>query len=240
MVRFSPCYLGSEGTKKGNSPSSADTSQGRPHGKSESPLSDTTEAFIFLRQEKILLGFLILGFIPMTFGFSVTFLSPVFNEEILSGEASSLSLLLSAAGIGALCGSLILARLGDIQRKGKLMFKTGYLWAMCICLFAFSKTLELAMLLAAIAGLFGSIIGSLNMGLTQLLLPNHIRGIVMSIMMMANSFIPIGFIPISALAEYAGIDLALMLSGTLVGISLLLLQFWQPALNFISDASARV
>ena len=100
----------------------------------------------------------------MTFGFSVTFLSPVFNEEILSGEASSLSLLLSAAGIGALCGSLILARLGDIQRKGKLMFKTGYLSARCTCLFAFSKTLELAMLLVAIAGLFGSIIGSLNMG----------------------------------------------------------------------------
>ena len=62
----------------------------------------------------------------------------------------------------------------------------------------------------------------------------------MSIMMMANSFVPIGLIPISALAEYAGIDLALMLSGTLVGISLLLLQFWKPALHSIGDASARV
>ena len=51
---------------------------------------------------------------------------------------------------------------------------------------------------------------------------------------------PIDLIPISALAEYAGIDLALMISGTLVGISLLLLQFWQPALNSIGDASARV
>ena len=95
--------------------------QGTPHGQGENPLTDLKEAFLFLGREKLLLGLLLLGFIPMTFGFSVTFLAPVFNEEILSGGPSSLSLLLSAAGIGALCGSLILARLGDTEEKGKLM-----------------------------------------------------------------------------------------------------------------------
>lgn len=59
--------------------------QGRPHGKGESSLSDTTEAFIILRQEKLLLGLLILGFIPITFGFSVTFLAPALNEEVFLG-----------------------------------------------------------------------------------------------------------------------------------------------------------
>ena len=60
-----------------------------------------------------------LGFVPLTFGFSVTFLAPVFNQEALAGNASTLSLLLSATGIGALAGSLILARLGKIEEKGK-------------------------------------------------------------------------------------------------------------------------
>ena len=77
-----------------------------------------------------------LGFVPLTFGFSVTFLAPVFNQEALAGNASTLSLLLSATGIGALAGSLILARLGNIEEKGKLMFRTGYLWAVSICLFS--------------------------------------------------------------------------------------------------------
>ena len=78
--------------------------QGKPHQESKSPIKDTIEAFEFLKQEKLLLGLLVLGFVPLTFGFSVTFLAPVFNQEALAGNASTLSLLLSATGIGALVG----------------------------------------------------------------------------------------------------------------------------------------
>ena len=73
------------------------------------------------------------------------------------------------------------------------------------------------------------------MGLTQLLVPDHIRGRVMSIMMMTHSFMPIGLIPISSIAESYGITLAIMLSGTLVGLSLLAIRLWLPELNSIKD-----
>ncbi len=209
--------------------------QGNPHQESKNPIKDTIEAFEFLKQEKLLLGLLVLGFVPLTFGFSVTFLAPVFNHEALSGNASTLSLLLSATGIGALVGSLILARLGNIKEKGKLMFRAGYLWAISICLFSTARTIETALILISLTGLFGAIIGSLNMGLTQLLVPDHIRGRVMSIMMMTHSFMPIGLIPISSLAENYGIALAIMLSGALVGLSLIAIRLWLPDLNSIKD-----
>ena len=35
-------------------------------------------------------------------------------------------------GIGALFGSLTLARLGDVGHKGRLMFLTAYLWAIFV------------------------------------------------------------------------------------------------------------
>ena len=73
------------------------------------------------------------------------------------------------------------------------------------------------------------------MGLTQLLVPDHIRGRVMSIMMMTHSFMPIGLIPISSLAENYGIALAIMLSGALVGLSLIAIRLWLPDLNSIKD-----
>ena len=209
--------------------------QGNPHQESKNPIKDTIEAFEFLKQEKLLLGLLVLGFVPLTFGFSVTFLAPVFNHEALSGNASTLSLLLSATGIGALVGSLILARLGNIKEKGKLMFRAGYLWAISICLFSTARTIETSLILISLTGLFGAIIGSLNMGLTQLLVPDHIRGRVMSIMMMTHSFMPIGLIPISSLAENYGIALAIMLSGALVGLSLIAIRLWLPELNSIKD-----
>ena len=209
--------------------------QGKPHQESKSPIKDTIEAFEFLKQEKLLLGLLVLGFVPLTFGFSVTFLAPVFNHEALAGNASTLSLLLSATGIGALVGSLFLARLGNIKEKGKLMFRTGYLWAISICLFSTARTIETALILISLTGLFGAIIGSLNMGLTQLLVPDHIRGRVMSIMMMTHSFMPIGLIPVSSIAENYGITSAIMLSGTLVGLSLAVIRLWLPELNSIKD-----
>ena len=209
--------------------------QGKPHQESKSSIKDTIEAFEFLKQEKLLLGLLVLGFVPLTFGFSVTFLAPVFNHEALAGNASTLSLLLSATGIGALVGSLFLARLGNIKEKGKLMFRTGYLWAISICLFSTARTIETALILISLTGLFGAIIGSLNMGLTQLLVPDHIRGRVMSIMMMTHSFMPIGLIPVSSIAENYGITSAIMLSGTLVGLSLAVIRLWLPELNSIKD-----
>ena len=209
--------------------------QGKPHQESKSSIKDTIEAFEFLKQEKLLLGLLVLGFVPLTFGFSVTFLAPVFNHEALAGNASTLSLLLSATGIGALVGSLFLARLGNIKEKGKLMFRAGYLWAISICLFSTARTIETALILISLTGLFGAIIGSLNMGLTQLLVPDHIRGRVMSIMMMTHSFMPIGLIPVSSIAENYGITSAIMLSGTLVGLSLAVIRLWLPELNSIKD-----
>ena len=114
------------------------------------------------------------------------------------------------------------------------MFRTGYLWAVSICLFSTAQTIEAALILISLTGLFGAIIGSLNMGLTQLLVPDHIRG-RLSIMMMTHSFMPIGLIPISSIAESYGITLAIMLSGALVGLSLLAIRLWLPELNSIKD-----
>ena len=108
-------------------------------------------------------------------------------------------------------------------------------WAISICLFSTARTIETALILISLTGLFGAIIGSLNMGLTQLLVPDHIRGRVMSIMMMTHSFMPIGLIPISSLAENYGIALAIMLSGALVGLSLIAIRLWLPDLNSIKD-----
>ena len=81
---------------------------------------------------------------------------------------------------------------------------------------------------------FQAIIGSLNMGLTQLLVPDHIRGRVMSIMMMTHSFMPMALCP-SAQSQRLWDALAIMLSGTLVGLSLLAIRLWLPELNSIKD-----
>jgi MFS family permease len=207
--------------------------QGAPHREGTSPLADVIEGFRFMREERIVLGLLVMGFVPMTFGFSVTFLMPAFNADVILGGPDTLGLLMTAAGAGALGGSLLLARSGDIGGKGRVMFYAGFLWAIFIAAFALSGNLLAAMLFGAVTGLFGAVMGSLNMSVIQIALPDHIRGRVMAIMMMAHGFMPLGIIPISAVAESWGIDLALFLGAILLAISLLTLRIWIPELASI-------
>ncbi len=208
--------------------------QGNPERRDSTAFADMVEGFQYMKQQRIVLGLLVMGFVPMTFGFSVTFLLPAFNADIINGGPDDLGILMTAAGAGALLGSLILARAGDINGKGRMLYLSGYLWAVFVAMFSLSESMLSAMIFGALAGLSGAIMGSLNMSLIQITVPDAIRGRVMAIMMMAHGFMPIGIIPISATAEFVGIDTALLLAGLLLAGSLLLLRLWIPELAQIN------
>ena len=207
--------------------------KGDPQPSESNPIEQVKEGFQFMREERIVLGLMVMGFVPMTFGFAVMFLLPAFNADVIGGGADTLGILMTGSGIGALAGSLVLAKLGDIGQKGRVMFYAGYLWAIFIAGFALSETLVAAFAFGLATGLFGALMGSLNMSVVQIALPDHIRGRVMAIMMMAHGFMPIGIIPISVVAENVGIDIALLLAAFLLAASLFLLRVWIPELATI-------
>ena len=183
-------------------------------------LDDIAEGFRYMGRERIVLGLLVMGIVPMMFGFAPSFLAPVFNKEILDGDPQTLGYLMTAMGVGSLSGSLLLARLGDIGGKGKVMFACCYVWALGLVGFALSPTLAVAMAFGIIVGIFGSLVGSLNMSVVTLAIASEVRGRVMSIMMMSFGIMPIGMIPIAAAAEFTGIASALVGSAILLAASM--------------------
>ena len=201
--------------------------------KKASPIEDIKEGFRYMWDEQLILGLLIMGFVPFTFGFSASFLLPAFNQDVIGGGPDDLGLLMTSMGAGALLGSLILARMGDFSGKGRIMFLSAYLWAIALAGFALSGNLVIAMFMAAVTGLFGSVFGALNMSIVQLAIKPEIRGRVMSIMMMTFGLMPIGVIPVSALAEFVGIDVALVFSSVMLVLSMLLLGYLFPDLRRI-------
>ena len=167
-----------------------------------------------------------LDFVPFTFGFSASFLLPAFNRDIIGGGPDDLGFLMTAMGVGAFLGSMTLARLGDISRKGRVMFVSFYLWAAAVLAFAFFDTLVIALLTGPATGLFGSVFGALNMTVIQLTVHPDIRGRVMAIMMMTFGLMPIGVIPVSALVEFVGFDIALMFGAGMLAPSMFLLGYF--------------
>ncbi|MDE0224290.1 MAG: MFS transporter [Gammaproteobacteria bacterium] len=204
-----------------------------------SVLTDVGEGFRYMKQERIVVGLLIMGIGPMTFGFSSHMLLPAFNADAIGGGPQDLGLILTAMGAGALAGSLTLARLGDISRKGRVMFAAAYLWAVALAVFALSSNTFWAMFLGLFTGLFGSIMGSLNMSIVQLAIRPDIRGRVMSINMMTFALTPLGVIPISAAAEFVGIEIGLLISASLLALTTALLGRAYPELQQIDKGHGR-
>ena len=109
----------------------------------------------------------------------------------------------------------------------------AYLWAVSLAVFALTTTTFWAMFLGLFTGLFGSIMGSLNMSIVQLAVRAHVRGRVNAIMMMTHGLMPLGVIPISAAAEFVGIDIGLLISAALLALSTILLARVYPELQRI-------
>ncbi len=207
---------------------------GAPHEReAQSMLADVVEGFRYMRDEKLILGLLIMGFVPMTFGFSASFLLPAFNKDVIGGGPDDLGLMMTGMGVGALCGSLLLARFGDVGRKGRILFVTSYCWAMALAGFALSLNLWMAMAIGAVSGFFSSIFGAMNWSIVQMAIRPEIRGRVMAIMMMAHGLMPLGIIPVSAIAEFVGIEEALLFSAAMLALSMLVLGMWFPQLHRI-------
>ncbi|MBV32491.1 MAG: hypothetical protein CMK36_03495 [Porticoccaceae bacterium] len=185
----------------------------------KSSMEDLREGIEFVRKKDFILGLLLLGLIPSSFGKSINFLLPAFNQDVISGGPEELGILTAGMGIGALVGSLVLAKLGNFRNKGRAMFVLVYCWSIAIAIFAVTSGLYVAIFFGAFAAFFGTFFGSLNMSMTQIVTPQHIRGRVMSLVMVMNIMNPLAVIPIGAIAEYSNIHTALLFTAVMLSIS---------------------
>ena len=210
--------------------------QGAPSKRlaSSSALEDTQEGLTYMIEDRLMLGLMLIGLIPFMFGMVSVFLLPAFNQDILNGGPDSLGLLMTASGTGAFLGSMILARLGDFGGKGQFMFRASYLWALSLGVLSITTSLDLALVACALTGLFGTLLGSLHMSVVQLVVKEEFRGRIMSILMMTFGLMPLGIMPMSALAEYIGIDVAFIASAALLAMSMVALDRFYPELKRIN------
>ena len=141
-----------------------------------------------------------------------TFL-PAFNEDILGGHADDLGYLISAMGMGAILGSLLMAVMGDLRNKGLWLILSCCTWAVLTSLFGVMEKQGNALIVIAMIGLISSWNMSLNKGMLQMEVDGYMRGRIMSIDMMTHGLMPLGVFPIAWIAENEGAGIALVASG---------------------------
>lgn len=143
-----------------------------------------------------------------------TVLLPVFAGEVLHTHATGFGLLMGATGVGALAGALSIARRSTIRGIGSVIAYTALLFGASLIALAATRTVWLAafVLLAVGYGMIGGMAGC--NALLQSLVPDHLRGRVMSLYtMFFLGVAPIGSLFAGALASHVGTPLTFALGG---------------------------
>jgi MFS family permease len=199
----------------------------------EGVLADIGEGINYVRQTPVVFGLILVSIIPFLFGMPMQQLLPAFNQDILLGGPEELGIIMSAMGGGAIIGSLVMARMGDVRHKGYWQLGTSCLWGLMIAVCSLLSSYYLVVLLVPVIGLCQSMFMSMNRSLIQLQVAPEMRGRIMSIDMMTHGLMPLGIIPVSFISEHAGIDVGLFCSAIALIVATFLCGVYLPALRHI-------
>ena len=200
----------------------------------KSVTGDIGEGFSYAARNPVLLGLMVMAFIPVMFGMSYYALMPAWAREALNVQSDSLGMLMMVMGIGALIGTLTLASLRNLKRRGAFLLTVCVAWGISLALFSQTESYAVAVPFLLFIGLVSSLFMSLNMTLIQLNAAPEMRGRMMSIMMMTFGLMPLSALPFGALAERTGTPFALLLSGVLLAAFTIVFAIVYPSFRRIA------
>jgi MFS family permease len=192
---------------------------------------DVLEGLKYVRSNPTLFSLLIMAFVPLITATSYHPLMPVFAKTIFRAGETGLGLLLSSAGIGALCGSSFIATLGHFKYKGRLMLFSGTLFGLSLVFFGMASHLIVAMIFLFFVGAGGSMFLTLIMSLIMSNTPQELIGRVMSIFIMTWGLMPVAALPAGALAEAYSAPGVVAVGGAILFFFLIAMSFIHPPLR---------
>ncbi|MBI4641275.1 MAG: MFS transporter [Candidatus Tectomicrobia bacterium] len=156
-----------------------------------------------------------------TFGFSYKFLLPVFARDILGVGASGLGFMTSATGLGALISALIMANLGRVRDRARLLLITVAGFGISLILFSFSFHFLLSLLFLACIGGMTSAYDATMGTIIQTASRNEMRGRVLGIYGFTFGMNPVGGFQSGLIANILGAPVAVAFGGVIVALAAL-------------------
>jgi MFS family permease len=152
-----------------------------PEKTTETILGSMKQGIRFVRKQGSMEALMILAFCMTALGVPMLTFLPVFAKDVFHGGPTAFTLFLSSSGVGSIAGSLTVAGMGNIKRKGRVALVALMLLGAAISGFALSKSLPLSCLMLFLAGAaMMAVFANVN-SLVQLITTNEMRGRVMSV-----------------------------------------------------------
>lgn len=137
-------------------------------------------------------------------GLSFVQLLPSFARDSLGVGPEGLGMLTSAMGGGALAGSLLLARRAAVRRGDLVLRVATTLVGLLVFLLGHTDRLLVAAGLLAVIGATNAVITALGLATVQERVPDELSGRVFGVYMQTMALMPLGALPLGALATFIG------------------------------------
>lgn len=180
-------------------------------------LEEMKGGFAYARGEPAILALTVLAFLTTFLGLPLLTFLPVFARDIFQGDMARYSVMMAYSGTGAVVGALVVAWLGRFRHMGITLLLIQAAFGGLIVAFSLSRVFWLSNLLLFCTGAALICVFSMTASLVQLIVPDHLRGRVMSIYMVAfRGGMPLGSLAAGYTASLASAPAVLAVNGALV------------------------
>ena len=171
----------------------------------------------YAKGEPAIIALTILASLTTFLGLPLLTFLPVFARDIFHGDVNRFTHMMAFSGAGAVCGALITAWLGRFRHMGWAVLATQAVFGTLVTLFAVTRIGWLSNILLFGTGATLLMTFSMTASLVQLIVPDNLRGRVMSIYMVAFcGGMPLGSLAAGYAASRTSAPAVLAVNGVLI------------------------
>ncbi|HSN75452.1 MAG TPA: MFS transporter, partial [Anaerolineae bacterium] len=163
------------------------------------------------------------------FGISLVTLFPAWSVNVLGGDVRTNGLLLSARGLGAMSGALMIASLGQLAARGRVWTIGSFVLPVAMAAFAAARWLPLSLVLLVCMGWGFMVVANSSNALVQTRVPDELRGRVMSVFTLTFfGGMPLGSLLAGAMAQRIGEPTTVLINASMVLLASTLIWWRLP------------
>ena len=197
-----------------------------------SPFANLKEGLAYVWSNPMVFALMSAALVPRIFAMPFQTLMPVFQKDVFQVGPDGLGLLLAAPGLGALLAGLTLATLSSrIRRQGVFMLVNLVMLGVMMNLFSWSTSFPVAIVALVGEGAFQIFYMATTNTMLQVIVPDHLRGRVMSIYALDRGLMPIGSLLAGISSHYVGAPATVSLMGATVVVLALLVACLSPVVR---------
>ena len=183
-------------------------------------LGDIKDGLKYVISNRIIFPLLFLSLVTVVLAMPIRFILPIFAKDVFLVGPEGLGPMMGVMGLGALGGTLVIATLGKVARRGFALLTSGILSGLTLLAFAalsyFAPVYTAALAILVVIGIIQAARMTLNSSLMMEYADQEYRGRVMSIFSLIMGVMPAGVLPITVLADQIGAPIALGIMAVLL------------------------